>query len=95
MCLGVPGQVIEWLQRDPTFGLAVVEFAGVRRQIHMACVPEAGVGDYVVVHAGIAICHVDEAEAARTLAEFARLEQLHTDADSSLQSDSESDGLTS
>ena len=76
MCLGVPGQVIQWLDRDPTFAVAMVEFAGVRRKIHMACVLDATVGDYVVVHAGIAICRVDEAEALRTLAELRRLDSF-------------------
>lgn len=67
MCLGVPGKVIAWIDRDATFGRALVEFAGVRRECHMACVPDAEVGDYVVVHAGIAICRLNELEAERTL----------------------------
>ena len=85
MCLGVPGQVVQWLDRDPTFALATVEFSGIRRNVHMACVPEATLGDYVVVHAGIAICRVDEAEAKRTLVELSRLDSLgngDTDEDS-------------
>lgn len=73
MCLGVPGKVIAWIDRDPTFGRALVEFAGVRRECHMACVPNAEVGDYVVVHAGIAICRLNEQEAERTLQDFASI----------------------
>ncbi len=73
MCLGVPGKVIAWIDRDPTFGRALIEFAGVRRECHMACVPNAEVGDYVVVHAGIAICRLNEQEAERTLQDFASI----------------------
>ena len=73
MCLGVPGCVVEWVDRDPTFGRAIVEFGGVRRECHMACVPEAEVGEYVIVHAGIAIARINEQEAERTLQNFAAL----------------------
>jgi hydrogenase expression/formation protein HypC len=65
--------MVEWLHRDPPFSTALVEFAGVRRQVNMACVPDAQLGDYVLVHAGIAISQVQPAEAAKVLA---TLEQL-------------------
>jgi hydrogenase expression/formation protein HypC len=67
MCLAVPGQVAEWHERDPLFATALVDFGGVRRPVSMACVPDADVGDYVLVHAGIAISRVDPDEAAKTL----------------------------
>ena len=73
MCLGVPGKVVEWMDRDPVFGRALVEFGGIRRECHMACVPDAAVGDYVIVHAGIAITRVNEQEAERTLHDFATI----------------------
>ena len=57
MCLGIPGKVVKWIDRDPLFARAEVEFGAVRRACHMACVPEAAEGDYVIVHAGIAIAH--------------------------------------
>jgi hydrogenase expression/formation protein HypC len=44
-----------------------VEFGSVTRQISLACVPEARLGDYVIVHAGFAIGRLDEAEAQETL----------------------------
>lgn len=75
MCLGVPGKVVAWTVRDPTFGRALVEFAGVRRECQMACAPDAEVGDYVVVHAGIAICRVNEQEAQRTLRDLAAIDE--------------------
>ena len=58
---------------------AVVEFDGVLRDVHMACVPTANVGDYVIVHAGVAICQVDADEAARTLEELRRLGLLEVE----------------
>jgi len=67
MCLAIPGRVLDWLQREPPFKAANVEFAGVRRQVSMECVPEAQIGDYVLVHAGIAITRIDAEEAARVL----------------------------
>ena len=85
MCLGVPGRVVEWIDRDPTFGRALLEFGGIRRECHMACVPDAEVGDYVIVHAGIAITRVNEQEAQRTLQDFAAIAEelsVHGELDS-------------
>lgn len=79
MCLGVPGRVTEWIVHDPIFGRALIEFAGVRRECHMACVPEAQVGDYVIVHAGIAISRIDEQQAELALRDFSTLEELGSD----------------
>lgn len=76
MCLAVPGRVVCWLNRDPMFAQAEVEFDSIRRVCHMACVTDAEVGDYVIVHAGVAISQVNEAEAQRTLSDLARLNGL-------------------
>ena len=73
MCLAIPGKVVRWIERDPLLAVADVEFGGVVRPCHMACVPSAQVGDYVVVHAGVAIALVDADEAARVLVELASL----------------------
>ena len=64
MCLGVPGRVVRWLNREPLFENAEIDFGGVTRRCAMACVPEAEIGDYVVVHAGVAIARLDPAAAA-------------------------------
>jgi hydrogenase expression/formation protein HypC len=66
MCLGVPGRVVT---TDGTAGLPMgtVDFGGLSREVCLACVPDARVGDYVLVHVGFAISVVDEAEAERTL----------------------------
>jgi len=68
MCLAVPARLVEI--REST-GLA--EFGGVRREVSVMLVPEAKVGDYVLVHAGCAIETLDAAEAAETLRLFAEL----------------------
>jgi hydrogenase expression/formation protein HypC len=68
MCLAVPGRLVERLADDDGLANGVVEFAGLRRQICLACVPEAVVGEYVIVHAGVAISRLDAAEAERLLA---------------------------
>ena len=75
MCLGVPGQVVGWINRDPLFATAEVEFAGIRRTCSMACVPDVDVGQFVIVHAGIAISRIDEEAARRTLADLASLDE--------------------
>lgn len=82
MCLGVPGKVVRWIDRDETFARAEVEFDGVRRECHMACVPSVREGDYVIVHAGIAISQLDATEAERVLDELRRLELLESWRDS-------------
>ncbi len=68
MCLAVPGLIVEMLESEPPFAAGLVEFAGVRRSVSLACVPEARPGDYVLVHAGVAITRINAAEAARVLA---------------------------
>ncbi|HEX2475496.1 MAG TPA: HypC/HybG/HupF family hydrogenase formation chaperone [Lacipirellulaceae bacterium] len=76
MCLAIPGQVIELLEVESPFTAALVEFAGVRRQVSLACVPDAVKGDYVLVHAGVAISRINADEAAKVLA---ALEELDLD----------------
>lgn len=71
MCLAVPGKLVRWINRDPVLAAAEVEFGGVRRVCHMACVADAAEGDYVIVHAGVAISRVDEHAARLVLEELA------------------------
>lgn len=81
MCLGIPGKVLEWADRDPLFARAVVEFDGVNLEVHMACVPTANKGDYVIVHAGVAICLIEKKEAVRVLEELKQLDLLEGEPD--------------
>ena len=87
MCLAIPGQVVELLEGEPPFVTATVEFAGVRRQVAMDCVPEAKPGDYVLVHAGIAISRIDQEEAARVLQTLDELALAHDEATKKLNSE--------
>jgi len=65
MCLAVPGQVVT-IQDDP-LRMATVSFAGVTKSVSLAMVPEAQVGDYVIVHVGFAISRLDEVAARHSL----------------------------
>jgi hydrogenase expression/formation protein HypC len=65
MCLAVPGKIIEAEERDGN-RIAKVQFGGITRQAFLNFVPEAQVGDYVMVHVGFALSRVDAEEAART-----------------------------
>ncbi|HYW20385.1 MAG TPA: HypC/HybG/HupF family hydrogenase formation chaperone [Nodularia sp. (in: cyanobacteria)] len=71
MCLGIPGQIVEI--SDIKHKLAIVEIAGVKRQINIACIvneqhpPEKCIGDWVLVHVGFAMNRINEKEAAETL----------------------------
>lgn len=67
MCLAVPGQVLEVVGDDPFSRVAKVAFAGIVKEASLALLPQAGVGDYVLVHAGFAITLLNESEAKRTL----------------------------
>ena len=72
MCLAIPGKILE--AADSGWNrIAKVEFGGVTRQVYLDFVPEANVGDYVLVHVGFAVSKVDEAEARRT---YELLEQM-------------------
>ena len=66
MCLGIPGRITQIRAGDP-FPTAVVDYGGVRKEACLAYVPDAAVGEYVVVHVGFAISRIDEEEALRTL----------------------------
>lgn len=67
MCLGVPARLVE-LDASAALPMGTVDVDGARREVCLAYVPDATVGDYVVVHVGFAIARVDEAEAEATLA---------------------------
>jgi len=66
MCLGIPGRIIE-ITENGLMRMGKVDFGGVVRDVCLAYVPEAQVGDYVIVHVGFAISQIDEAEAQGTL----------------------------
>ena len=72
MCLAVPGRVDALAERDGTL-MAEVDFGGVRKDVCLEYVPDAAVGEYVIVHVGFAIQRLDEESAKRTLENFERM----------------------
>lgn len=78
MCLAIPGKIVEIThQIDETFREGKVSFDGIIRKVSLTLVPEARVGDYVMVHVGAAISMVDEDEAQRTFELLQQLDELH------------------
>jgi hydrogenase expression/formation protein HypC len=73
MCLAVPGKILDVTGGDPYLRTGRVSFGGIVKQVSLACVPEAKVNDYVLVHVGMALSVVDDQEAAET---FSYLEQM-------------------
>jgi hydrogenase expression/formation protein HypC len=67
MCLGVPGKIVEMYEQGGLL-MGKIDFGGVAREVCLAYVPEAKIGDYTVVHVGFALNLLDEAEAQETLA---------------------------
>mgnify|MGYP002775286355 CR=1 FL=1 len=70
MCLAIPALLVEKRDHDQ----ALVDLGGIRKPISIALVPEANVGDYVIVHVGHAIGVLDPEEAKKTLAMFAEMQ---------------------
>ena len=65
MCLAIPGQIVTIAGEDPLYRTGKISFGGVVKEVSLAYVPEAVVGNYALVHAGFAINLVDEAEAQK------------------------------
>ncbi|ASU33125.1 HypC/HybG/HupF family hydrogenase formation chaperone [Mucilaginibacter xinganensis] len=66
MCLAIPGKILEIdAELDALFRTAKVSFGGIQKSINLCMVPTAQVGDYVLVHVGVAISKIDEEEATR------------------------------
>jgi len=82
MCLAVPGRILEIVGDDPVLRTGKVDFAGIVKQVSLAFVPEAHVGEFVLVHVGFAIEVLDEAEANQVfeyLREMGDLSELEAD----------------
>ncbi len=74
MCLAIPGKIVEILDAEDSMSRSgKVSFGGILKEVNLACVPEANTGDYVIVHAGVAISVLDENEAQSV---FEYLEQI-------------------
>ena len=84
MCLAVPGKILEVQNEDPVMRTGRVSFGGIVKEVNLAYVPEAQVGDYVIVHVGFAISTLDEDEANRVfqyLDEIGELGELEAGGD--------------
>lgn len=78
MCLSIPGKLIEIVSElDETFRTGKVSFDGILKEVSLTLVPEANVGDYVLVHVGAAISIIDEVEAKKTFDLLKQLDELH------------------
>lgn len=76
MCLAIPGLIESIHGDDPITRCGQVNFGGVRREVNLAYVPEARMGDYVLVHVGFALSVVDPDEAARVFAYLKEMDEL-------------------
>lgn len=65
MCLAVPGRIVTIEGDDPILRAGIVDFSGVTKRVNLSYVPDARIGDFVLVHVGFAISTVDEEEAAK------------------------------
>ncbi len=75
MCLAVPGKIVS-IEGDDLARSARVSFGGIVKQVSLAYVPEAQVGDYAIVHVGFALSLLDEQEALRTLEYLKQMGEL-------------------
>lgn len=74
MCLAIPGKILSISDEDdPIMRIGKVSFGGIVKEVNLAYVPEAQIGDYVIVHVGFAISTLDQAEAEVV---FKYLEQI-------------------
>lgn len=78
MCLAVPGKIIE-IKDTPGMKMGRIDFGGVFREACLEAVPEAKIGDYVIIHAGFALSILSEQEAQETLNAFAELDQIEAE----------------
>jgi hydrogenase expression/formation protein HypC len=76
MCLGIPGKVLEVKPNALGMAMGKVSFGGIAKEVCLAYVPEAQIGDYVIVHAGFAISKLDEAEAMEVFELLNQMEEL-------------------
>jgi len=80
MCLAIPGKILSITnQLDETFRFGKVSFGGISKEVNLCMVPEANIGDYVLVHVGVAMSIVDEEEAQKVfsyLKEMGEIEEL-------------------
>ena len=75
MCLAIPGKILSTSGEDIARS-ARVDFGGIVREVNLCYVPDANIGDYVIVHVGFALSVVDEAEANQVFAYLKEMGEL-------------------
>lgn len=78
MCLAVPGKIIE-IDTSTPIRMGKVDFGGILREVCLEAVPEAALGDYVIVHAGFALNTLSEQEALDSLKAFKELDEIENE----------------
>ena len=76
MCLAIPGKIESISGDDPLTRMGKVNFGGIRKEACLAYVPEARVGDYVIVHVGFALSRLDQDEAQKVFEYLKQIEEL-------------------
>lgn len=76
MCLAIPGKILEITDDGHLTRAGRVRFGGVVKEVILSCVPDATVGQYVIVHVGIAIGRIDEGEAKRVFEYLREMDEL-------------------
>ncbi len=90
MCLGVPGRIVEIVDRELL--LAMADVAGVRRKVNITCIVDEAhsiddcIGDWVLIHVGFAMARIDEAEAAETMKVLIAMGEMQAEMESMLRS---------
>jgi len=80
MCLGIPGKIVD-ITGEGITRTGRVDFDGIIKEVNLAYVPEAQVGDYTIVHVGFAITQLDEQAALDTLAHLQEMEAVEIELD--------------
>jgi hydrogenase expression/formation protein HypC len=76
MCLAVPGKIISLSATEPLLRAGRVSFGGIVKEVNLTYVPEAQIGDYVLVHVGFAISTLDETEAQQVFDYLQQMDEL-------------------
>lgn len=77
MCLAIPGKILSITGDEVMNRTARIEFGGIVKEACLAFLPEAAVGDYVLLHAGVAISKVREEEAQRIFEYLEKIDEIH------------------
>ena len=76
MCLAVPGKIMSISEEDSVMRTGKVNFGGIVKEVNLAFVPDAKIGEYVIVHVGFAISKVDEKEAFQVFEYLRNMDEL-------------------